>query len=66
MSIVDYKLIFHPEAETDYNDVYYWYELQKEGLGERFLKQARKRLEQILEKPETYGAKSRSSYREVN
>ena len=65
MSSQEYKLIFHPEAEADYGHAYYWYELQKEGLGESFIEQFRKRIEQILENPETYSTKSKKDYREA-
>ena len=38
-----YKVIFHADIKTDYDEAYAWYEDKLEGLGERFLSAVRKK-----------------------
>ena len=33
---MSHEMIFSPEAQQDYYNAYFWYEGQKEGLGQRF------------------------------
>jgi plasmid stabilization system protein ParE len=62
---MNYRLEFHEDVETDYLDAYTWYETAREGLGERFLKMAREKLEQIAKTPEAFSEKTKSGYREA-
>ncbi len=39
--------------------------MQEDGLGDRFLKQMRDKIEHIIDNPEAYGAKSKKGYREA-
>jgi mRNA-degrading endonuclease RelE of RelBE toxin-antitoxin system len=64
MSGHNFTLIFHPLAEADYADAYYWYELKEPGLGERFMSEFRQKLEKVLVSPENYGPKTKKGYRE--
>ena len=66
MSNPECILIFHAQAELDYDNAYYWYELQDPGLGEQFLDEVRGKLKKIVAHPETYGVKSRKTYREAS
>ena len=63
--MTQYSLIFHFDAVKDYVDAYHWYQLQEMGLGDRFLRQMRLKIEQILDQPATYGMKSKKGYREA-
>lgn len=65
MSNMAYSLSFHNEAENDFDAIYNWYESQDIKLAERFSAQLDTKLGQILEAPETYGAKSKKGYREA-
>lgn len=56
---------FHKGVESDYLEAYTWYEDAKEGLGERFLKMVRAKLEQIGNHPEAFSQKTKSGYREA-
>jgi mRNA-degrading endonuclease RelE of RelBE toxin-antitoxin system len=62
---MSFACVFHPAIQTDYNEAYEWYESQKEGLGERFLIAVRRKIEEIIEHPEHYGARTRKDYREA-
>jgi hypothetical protein len=62
---MNYKLDFHEDVEGDYLEAYTWYEEAKEGLGERFLKMVRAKLEQITKNPEAFSQKTKSGYREA-
>jgi hypothetical protein len=46
---MSYLLQLHPLVQQDYNEAYKWYEDQQKGLGERFLKAVRGKIEQIIE-----------------
>lgn len=60
-----YSCRLHPETEKDFIEAYEWYEDKSEGLGERFLKAVRRKIEEIVTNPETYGSKGRKGYREA-
>jgi mRNA-degrading endonuclease RelE of RelBE toxin-antitoxin system len=62
---MNYRLDFHEDVETDYLEAYTWYETAREGLGERFLKMAKEKLEQIARNPEAFSEKTKSGYREA-
>ena len=63
--MTSYKYTFHGDIALDYNDAYFWYESQKEGLGERFLTAVRRKIEEIAEAPEFYSVKTKKGYREA-
>lgn len=56
---------FHPLTTRDYNQGYFWYEEKQKGLGDRFLKAVREKIEEILENPEVYGSRGNKKYREA-
>jgi plasmid stabilization system protein ParE len=62
---MSYRLDFHKDVESDFQEAYTWYENAKEGLGERFLKMVRGKLEQIAKSPESFSQKTKSGYREA-
>jgi plasmid stabilization system protein ParE len=62
---MSYPLKFNAEAHNEYIDAYYWYELIREGLGDRFMNSVEKRLHQICEHPQYYSSKQNTRYREV-
>jgi plasmid stabilization system protein ParE len=62
---MSYILDFHEDVEGDYSKAYTWYENAKTGLGERFLKMVRAKLEKIAKNPETFSQKTKSGYREA-
>lgn len=46
------SLAFHPQVTNEIDATYWWYELEKPGLGERFLKSLDNTFDSILEFPE--------------
>ena len=48
------RLIVRPEAEADIGDAYAWYETQRPGLGQRFLDELSRCLDQIQSAPKRY------------
>ena len=62
---MNYRLDFHEDVETDYLEAYTWYEAAREGLGDRFMKMVRMKLEEIARNPETFSQKTKSGYREA-
>lgn len=54
---MNYTFEFHSDIEKDYSNAFAWYEEKKQGLGERFLLAARKKLDQINQHPETFSYK---------
>ena len=56
---------FHPLAKEDYKAAYAWYEDQQSGLGERFGKAIRQKLQQIADHPEAFGSRSNRKFREA-
>ncbi|MFI5150701.1 MAG: type II toxin-antitoxin system RelE/ParE family toxin [Bacteroidia bacterium] len=61
---MNYRLRFLEEARSELMDAVSWYELQVEGLGERFLGNALKLTELIVSQPELFQVKQ-SGYREA-
>lgn len=48
------RLILTPDAETDLEEAYRWYEAQRPGFGEEFLSAAQTVLSSILTSPGQY------------
>ena len=48
------RLIVRPEAEADIGDAYAWYEAQRPGLGQRYLVELSRCLEQVQSAPKRY------------
>ena len=55
----------HPLVMQDYNEAYAWYEDRQKGLGERFLKAVRQKIEEITLHPEVYGRRANKNFREA-
>ena len=49
---MSYTYRLHPLTKQDYDEAYEWYEDKQKGLGERFLKAVRKKIEEIVLHPE--------------
>ncbi len=49
-----FQLILRPEAESDVEEVYAWYEKRREGLGRDFVKELEKLFASIQESPRMY------------
>jgi toxin ParE1/3/4 len=60
-----YQLAFHPDISIDYDSAYSWYEDQRSGLGEKFLRAVREKIDAISEHPETYSERARFGYHEA-
>ena len=61
-----YTLIVREEAVEEVKDAYLYYERIREGLGERFLSELRKRYSDIAEHPQSYGfIDSKKSIRDI-
>ena len=60
-----YQLIFKPRAIQMQKDAYDWYELQKDGLGELFLKELDENYDKLQSFPAAYG-KREGNYRHIN
>ena len=61
-----YTLIVREEAVEEVKDAYLYYERIREGLGERFLSELRKRYSEIAEHPQSYGfIDSKKSIRDI-
>jgi plasmid stabilization system protein ParE len=60
---MNYILDFHEDVETDYLEAYTYYETAREGLGERFMKMVKTKLEEIARNPEAFSQKTKSGYR---
>jgi plasmid stabilization system protein ParE len=52
---MNFSVIFRPQAEEDLQRIYQWYESQQRGLGEDFLDILERKLENLLEYPESFG-----------
>jgi len=50
-----YKLQFHEKAEKEFTAAYVWYELEQEGLGERFKLHIDAIIKKLLKQPLHYG-----------
>jgi plasmid stabilization system protein ParE len=62
---MSYTYRLHPLTRQDYDEAYEWYEDRQSGLGERFLKAVRKKIEEIVWHPEVYSSKSNKGFREA-
>jgi len=62
---MNYSCQFHHLAQKDYDEAYQWYELRKNGLGERFIKEVRNTIDQITVQPETFGSRANKKFREA-
>lgn len=62
---MNYTIRLHPKTEDDYKEAYEWYEDEQKGLGERFIKAVRQKIESISNRPEIYSTKGNKNYREA-
>lgn len=62
---MSYTCRFHPHIQQDFDDAYAWYENEQEGLGERFIKAVRLKIEEIALQPEVYGSRGNKRFREA-
>ena len=62
---MSYTISFHPLTKQDYDEAYAWYEDKKKGLGERFMKAVRNKIEEITLHPETFGSRNNKSFKEA-
>ena len=62
---MSYTYRLHPLISQDYNDAYQWYEEKQKGLGERFLKAVRSKIEEIVLNPQAFGSKGNKKFREA-
>lgn len=62
---MSYTYRMHPLTQQDYEEAYAWYEDQQKGLGERFIKAVRQKIEAIALHPERYGSRSNKKFREA-
>ena len=62
---MNYTCRFHPLTKQDYEEAYAWYEDKQNGLGERFLKAVRIKIDEIVLHPEVYGSKGNRKFREA-
>jgi len=60
-----YTYYLHPLALEEYSEAYIWYESKEVGVGERFMKAVRLKIEEIIVHPETYGSRDRKEFREA-
>ncbi len=59
-----YQLIIKSRAVLMQQEAYYWYEQQKQGLGERFINELEDKYHKISNNPTAYG-KRNDSYRHI-
>ena len=57
-----YSLRFHPQVHKNYDEAYSWYEEKENGLGERFLKAVRTKIEHIIVNPEAFSSKGNKRF----
>ena len=62
---MSYSCRFHPLTQQDFDEAYIWYEDKQPGLGEKFLKAVRQKIEEIVLYPEVYGSRSSKKFREA-
>jgi plasmid stabilization system protein ParE len=62
---MSWQFRFHPLAKEEYKTAYVWYQDQQSGLGERFGKAIRHKLQQIADHPEAFGSRSNIKFREA-
>ena len=54
---MSYSYRLHPRATEDLTNAYAWYEEMQTGLGERFIKTVKDKIDHILSQPDLYGSK---------
>jgi plasmid stabilization system protein ParE len=62
---MSYTYRLHPKTKDDYAEAYEWYEDKQKGLGERFIKAVRYKIEQVCINPEVCSSKGNKNYREA-
>lgn len=62
---MSWQFRFHPLAKEDYKEAYAWYEDQQSGLGDRFGKAIRQKLQEIASHPEAFGSRDNIKFREA-
>lgn len=60
-----HQLVLKPRAIRMQKDAYDWYELQKDGLGELFLRELEEHYHKIQVLPASYGKKD-GNYRQIS
>jgi len=60
-----YSYDVHPLVQYDYDEAYAWYEDRQKGLGERFVKAVRQKIEDISSNPHAHGSKGKKNLREA-
>jgi mRNA-degrading endonuclease RelE of RelBE toxin-antitoxin system len=61
---MSYKIEFLPRAKKELLDAWDWYDDRWTGLGDRFMQEVNKRIQQIEKTPERYGER-RKGFRET-
>ena len=56
---MSYSYRLHPQASEDLTKAYAWYEEIRAGLGERFVKTVKDKIDHILSQPDLYGSKKK-------
>lgn len=59
---MSYQIELHPEAVSELEDAYQWYELRSEGLGKRFMSAVNKQMQELALSPENH-AKKKGNHR---
>ena len=62
---MNFKPEFHPAVAIDYNEAYEWYEQQKDGLGEEFIKSLNDKFNDLIAHPDAFGQRSKIGYKEA-
>jgi plasmid stabilization system protein ParE len=62
---MNYQISFHPSVEREYLEAYTWYDSEKQGLGEKFLRRVNAKLELIADNPEAFSQKTGKGYRDA-
>jgi len=62
---MSYVCRLHPLIQQDFEEAYAWYEDKQKGLGERFLKTVRQKIEIIALQPEAHGSRGNTKFKEV-
>ncbi len=60
-----YVYSIHPLVIKDYQAAYTWYEARRNGLGERFIKAVRQKVEETLINPQLFGSRKNKKFREA-
>lgn len=63
---MSYTFIYHPLVQEDYNEAYEWYESKQKGLGEKFFKAVRQKIDEINLRPAVYGSRQNKMFREAS